>query len=140
MIFGKHINRYYLKFAHMLILGLASLIMVDVLQLEIPKLYQLVINGVSMGRVYVDGAEYVFDMDFLLDRICMPMVGVILAVVFGRFLWRYCFFGAGGFSFGRAFNFGKFINFGFCNAFSRMNFRYLFYKGKSETEALSFRP
>jgi len=94
MIFGKHINRYYLKFAHMLILGLASLIMVDVLQLEIPRLYQLVINGVSMGSVSVDGVEYVFDMDFLLDRICMPMVGIILCVVVGRFLWRALFFGA----------------------------------------------
>ena len=94
MIFGKHINRYYLKFAHMLILGLASLIMVDVLQLEIPRLYQLVINGVSMGQVNVDGVTHVFDMDFLLDYICMPMVGIILCVVLGRFLWRALFFGA----------------------------------------------
>ena len=34
-------------------------------------------------------------MDFLLDRICMPMVGIILCMVTGRFLWRVCFFGAG---------------------------------------------
>ena len=34
-------------------------------------------------------------MDFLLDRICMPLVGIILCMVFGRFLWRICFFGAG---------------------------------------------
>ena len=33
MIFGKHINRYYLKFAPMLLLGLAALTMVDYLQL-----------------------------------------------------------------------------------------------------------
>ena len=36
MIFGKHINRYYLKFAHWLIFGLLALCMVDYLQLEIP--------------------------------------------------------------------------------------------------------
>ena len=94
MIFGKHINRYYLKFGHMLLLGLASLMMVDFLQLKIPQLYQLVINGVSQGYVYLDGTRYVFDMDFLLDRICMPMVGIILCVVIGRFLWRVLFFGA----------------------------------------------
>jgi len=94
MIFGKHINRYYLKFAHMLIFGLAALIMVDVLQLEIPKLYQMVINGVSQGWVMLDGTQYVFDMEFLLDHICMPMVGIILCVVVGRFLWRVLFFGA----------------------------------------------
>jgi len=35
-----------------------------------------------------------FDMDFVLDHICMPMVKVILAIVAGRFLWRICFFGS----------------------------------------------
>ena len=94
MIFGKHINRYYIKFGHMLLLGLASLIMVDFLQLEIPRLYQLVVNGVSQGQVTVDGVIHVFDMDFLLDKICMPMVGIIVCVVVGRFLWRALFFGA----------------------------------------------
>ena len=94
MIFGKHINRYYLKYAHMLLLGLAALILVDTLQLEIPELYQMVINGTSLGYVMVDGVQAAFDMDFLLDCICLPMVGIILCMVLGRFLWRVCFFGA----------------------------------------------
>ena len=94
MIFGKHINRYYLKYGYILLLGLASLSLVDYLQLEIPKLYQMVINGISSGQVTVDGTAYVFDLDFLLDRICMPMIGIILCVVAGRFLWRAFFFSA----------------------------------------------
>lgn len=94
MIFGKYINRYYFKYAGWLILGLVSLVMVDYLQLEIPKLYRLVINGMNSGSVSVDGVQTAFDMNFLLDRICMPMVGIILAMVFGRFLWRVCFFGS----------------------------------------------
>lgn len=94
MVFGKHINRYYFKYAGWLLLGLASLVTVDYFQLEIPKLYRMLVNGMNGGRVEVDGALLVFDMDFLLDRICMPMVGIILAMVFGRFLWRVCFFGA----------------------------------------------
>ena len=94
MIFGKHINRYYLKYGYMLILGLAALTMVDFLQLSIPNLYQMVVNGISQGYVYEDGVRYVFDMEFLLDHICMPMVGIILCVVVGRFLWRVLFFGA----------------------------------------------
>jgi len=95
MIFGRHINRYYLRFAHMLLLGLAALVMVDYMQLEIPELYQAIINGMNQGYVVVDGVEMAFNMDFLLDRICMPMVKIILCMVFGRFLWRVCFFGAG---------------------------------------------
>ncbi len=94
MIFGKHINRYYLRYAGWLILGLLALVMVDSLQLEIPRLYGMVINGMNYGFVLVDGAEVPFDMTFVLDTICMPMVWIILAMVFGRFLWRICFFGS----------------------------------------------
>ena len=94
MIFGKHINRYYVKYAWLLLLGLAALIVVDYMQLEIPELYQGIVNGMNQGFVTVDGVDLPFDMDFLLDRICMPMVWIILAMVTGRFAWRVCFFGA----------------------------------------------
>ena len=93
MIFGRHINRYYLRYLHWLLLGLASLVAVDYLQLVIPNLYQMVINGVNQGWVLVDGAQVAFDMDFLLRKICMPMLTIILAMVAGRFLWRIMFFG-----------------------------------------------
>ena len=94
MIFGKHINRYYLKYSVWLLLGLLALIIVDWFQLVIPNLYQMVINGMNMGYVEVDGVRQTFDLDFLLDEICMPMVWIILAMVFGRFLWRVTLMGA----------------------------------------------
>ena len=94
MIFGKYINKYYIKYAGWLLLGLAALIMVDYMQLITPNLYQMVINGMNQGWVMVDGVQMAFDMDFLLDRICMPMVWIVLSMVVGRFLWRVCIFGA----------------------------------------------
>ena len=94
MIFGKHINRYYRKYAGWLIAGLAALILVDYFQLAVPRLYRMVINGMNSGLVMVDGVQTAFDMDFLLDKICMPLVGIILGMVVGRFLWRLCIFGA----------------------------------------------
>ena len=94
MLFGKHINRYYLRYAGWLILGLLALVLVDGLQLEIPKIYGMLINGMNEGFVVVDGVETPFDFAFLLDVICMPMLKIILAMVFGRFLWRICFFGS----------------------------------------------
>ena len=39
MLFGKHINRYYLRHLPALLLGVLALVMIDVFQLEIPKLY-----------------------------------------------------------------------------------------------------
>ena len=95
MIFGKHINRYYLKYAHFLLLGLVAQVAVDYLQLEIPKYYRMVVNGINLGVVEIDGQTLPFDMTLVIQRICMPMVAVVLAMIAGRFLWRVCFFGSG---------------------------------------------
>lgn len=91
LIFGKHINKYYLRYSPMLLLGVLALLMVDYMQLVIPELYRMIINGIEHGQV--DGVP--FNMSFLLDKICLPMIFVIVSLVIGRFLWRICFFGAG---------------------------------------------
>ena len=94
MIFGKHINRYYLRYGLWLLLGLGALALVDVLQLQVPKYYRMIIDGMTYGTVELDGAILPFTMDLLLDEICMNMVLVILFLLLGRFLWRICFFGS----------------------------------------------
>ena len=94
MIFGKHINRYYLRYAPILLLGAAALILVDYAQLIIPELYRMLINGINEGVVMYNGAPVPFDLDFLLDKICLPIVFIIVVMVVGRFLWRVCFFGS----------------------------------------------
>ncbi|MGM9652513.1 MAG: ABC transporter ATP-binding protein [Eubacteriales bacterium] len=95
MLFGRQINRYYLRYAPALLLGVAALIAVDYFQLIVPELYRMVVNGLNEGTAEVGGAAVPFDMDFLLDRVCLPMIAVILVMVVGRFVWRVCFFGAG---------------------------------------------
>ena len=47
MIFGKYINRYYLRHAPALLLGILALLMVDYIQLLVPQLYRLVINEIG---------------------------------------------------------------------------------------------
>ena len=54
MIFGKLVNKYYLRFMPLMLLGLAALVMIDYLQLVIPSLYQMLINGVNDGVVEVE--------------------------------------------------------------------------------------
>ncbi len=93
MIFGRHINRYYLRYGLVLLAGVLVLVLEDALMLEIPHLYQMVINGINEGAVTVEGTVLPFDMAFLLDRICMPLVWLLLLIALGRFLWRMCFFG-----------------------------------------------
>ncbi|MCH5153339.1 MAG: ABC transporter ATP-binding protein [Clostridiales bacterium] len=87
MIFGKYINKYYLKYALMIVIGLVALIAVDYAQLVIPEMYRTVIDGVN-GTIP-------FDLDILWKDICVPMFFIIVALVFGRFLWRICLFGSG---------------------------------------------
>ena len=87
MIFGKYINKYYLKYALLIIVGLAALIAVDYAQLVIPEMYRTVIDGVN-GKIP-------FNLDILWSDICVPMFFIIVALVVGRFLWRVCLFGSG---------------------------------------------
>ena len=87
MIFGKYINKYYLKYALMIIIGLAALIAVDYAQLVIPEMYRTVIDGVN-GKIE-------FNVDILWRDICVPMFFIVVALVLGRFLWRICLFGSG---------------------------------------------
>lgn len=94
MIFGKYINRYYLKNAPVLLLGLLALLMVDYIQLLIPQFYRLVINGVNLGQVVVNGQTPPFTKEVLLQHICLPMIWIVVLMVIGRFLWRICFFGS----------------------------------------------
>ena len=96
MIFGKHINKYYLKYSYLIIGGVLALLLVDFMQLKVPELYRMVLEGMQYGVVKVNSGEIVpFNMDFVLDYVCRPLLFIILSLVFGRFLWRICLFGAG---------------------------------------------
>lgn len=94
MIFGRHINRYYIKYGPLLLVGIAALIFVDYFQLILPELYRIVVNGMNGGLVEIDGNLVPFTMDVLLDEVCLRLIVVILVMVAGRFLWRVSFYGA----------------------------------------------
>ncbi|MBR3680632.1 MAG: ABC transporter ATP-binding protein [Clostridia bacterium] len=94
MVFGKHINRYYVKYAPQLLLGILALIVIDYFQLRTPDLYAMLLDGANNGFVVVDGVERAFDMTLVLDEILLPMLVIILVMLVGRFVWRICFFGA----------------------------------------------
>ena len=59
-----------------------------------PQFYRLVINGVNLGQVVVNGQTLPFTKEVLLQHICLPMIWIVVLMVIGRFLWRICFFGS----------------------------------------------
>ncbi|MDD4069983.1 MAG: ABC transporter ATP-binding protein [Candidatus Izemoplasmatales bacterium] len=83
MLFGRHINKYYLKYGIFFLIGLAALIVVDFYQLEIPNIIGNIIDGLELETLNEqDVINYVKDI---------AIFGAI--IVFGRFLWRIFIFG-----------------------------------------------
>ena len=61
----------------MLLLGIIALVAVDIGQLKVPEFYRLVINGMNRGEVLLGGEVHAFNMDFLLEYICKPLIFVV---------------------------------------------------------------
>ncbi len=84
MIFGKIVNKYYLKYLHFFILGIIALVIVDYFQLEIPALTGKLIDDLVNGDINREG---------IIDIVSLMAVYVVIIIV-GRFLWRIFIFGA----------------------------------------------
>ena len=83
MLFGKHINRYYLKYAPLFILGILALIAVDVIQLFIPE--------------YLGEVVKILQTNGDKERIITLGIYVLIVAAgmfLGRFLWRITLFNA----------------------------------------------
>lgn len=84
MIFGKTVNKYYIKYAHLFLLGLTALILVDFFQLEIPALTGGLIDSLINGTI---------DKAGIIDVIT-TIGSYVLIIIVGRFFWRLFIFGA----------------------------------------------
>lgn len=84
MLLGKHINKYYLRYAYLYILGIVGLVAVDYFQLYIPEWLGEVVN--------LFGGETV-DPDALF-KIIIGVVAVAFILFLGRIMWRLTIFGA----------------------------------------------
>jgi len=86
MLFGKYINKYYLKYAWVIIIGVLALLLVDIAQLEIPEIYSTIIDGLNG-----EGTPLTKEILLLL---CKNMFLIVAVMVIGRMIWRLCFFGS----------------------------------------------
>ena len=87
MIFGRHINKYYLRYSWVLLLGILALLLVDLAQMHIPEIYGTIIDGLDPAGKTNLSVELVFEL-------CAEMFIVIAIMVLGRCAWRLCFFGS----------------------------------------------
>lgn len=83
MIFGRNVNKFYIKYWYWFVLGIIALVAVDYFQLVVPRVTGEIIDGLKEGNLTYDAIQ-----DILYQML------VVLAVMFsGRFLWRICIFG-----------------------------------------------
>jgi len=85
MLFGKYINKYYIKYGIFILIGIAALLAVDYFQLLIPDVVGNIVDGLENKTLIKDELKsYIYKI-------------LIIAIVMftGRFLWRICLFGTG---------------------------------------------
>jgi len=85
VLFGKHVNKYYIKYGLLFLLGIIALIVVDIFQLRIPEV---------IGNI-IDGLESKTFTQQLLKEAVLSLAIIALIMFIGRFLWRICIFGNG---------------------------------------------
>ena len=80
MIFGKYVNRFYLKYFFNFLLGIIFLIVVDIVQLQVPEIIAALSKhndaGTLTNEIITNGAQQIFF--------------VAIFMFLGRFTWRVC--------------------------------------------------
>lgn len=84
MLFGKYVNKYYLKYSWLFLIGLVGLVAVDVFQLFIPEYLGKLVDMFDGGAID-KGA---------LKEIILGVMVVALVMFFGRIMWRLSIFNA----------------------------------------------
>lgn len=85
MIFGKHINKYYLKYLWIFAIGIIALIFVDIYQLKIPEILGNIIDGLKTKVLTKESLSNYMGQMFI----------ILLVMFTGRFLWRITLLGNG---------------------------------------------
>ena len=83
MLFGKHVNRYYIKYFLFFVIGIIALLAVDVVQLQVPELLGGLIDHIDKNTLNIN----------ILNDTIKTLASIILVLFLGRFLWRFAFFG-----------------------------------------------
>ena len=79
----KPLKIYFIEHRIALALGLSSLLLVDALQLFIPRIIKKSIDALTMGQASVR----------LLLTYALIIVGIALTMAIFRYIWRYLVFG-----------------------------------------------
>ena len=86
MLFGKHVNKYYLKYFWYFFFGIGFLILVDWVQLKVPETIGNLSTAIEKGQVTS------FNDKIVIESL-WTIFGVAVCMFIGRFVWRRCILG-----------------------------------------------
>ena len=81
MLFGKYINKYYLRYALFFILGIIALIVVDFAQIYIPQYLGEIVNLFSVPELIDSHKDEIMQIIFMV-------LAIALTMCIGRMVWR----------------------------------------------------
>ena len=94
MILGKHVNKYYLKYSYLILIGVVALLFVNYVQLLIPEIMSTIIDGLK--AIITPSEESGEPLTIEVLETLMIKLGIIgLIMLSGRFIWRIAVFGLG---------------------------------------------
>lgn len=88
MLFGKYINRFYIKYALFFIIGVIALVAVDIAQLYIPEYLGRIVDFFDNGTISGHESE--------ITNIIIGVLIVAAIMLVGRVAWRFSIFYASG--------------------------------------------
>ena len=89
MLFGRYINKYYLKYAIFFIIGVAALVAVDIAQLFIPEYLGEIVELLTKN----EGVLPKMVQDRIIEIIIATLI-IAGVMMLGRMLWRFTIFHA----------------------------------------------
>ena len=84
MLFGKHINKFYLKYAHLFLIAIIALVSIDYLSLYIPEFTGQIVD-------FFDGKSLIVDEETIKD-IIIKIIIISTLIFIGRITYRFSLF------------------------------------------------
>ena len=86
MLFGKYVNRFYIKYGLYFLIGIITLVAVDYIQLLVPEYLGQVVDILKSENVPIDLEA--------INRIVLYVIFIALGMFAGRIIWRLAIFRA----------------------------------------------
>ncbi|MBQ3927646.1 MAG: ABC transporter ATP-binding protein [Clostridia bacterium] len=86
MLLGKHLNKYYVRYLWMYLLGILALVVIDLAQLKTPQYLGEIVNLLNVKDGPIDTNR--------IYEICLYILLIAGIMFVGRMLWRFTLFNA----------------------------------------------